>query len=115
MEFDEADRMTGSTDNSSSSTAPRHPIYILLPEPARAVIGRSIPGRAAMACWKRGPAQRPGRYLRRRSTVTCDRDNIRTVRDAPPDGGRGGGSNGAARPDLDRQRRGFRSVRKRAR
>ncbi|RYG07109.1 MAG: arginine N-succinyltransferase, partial [Caulobacteraceae bacterium] len=42
MEFDEADRMTGSTDKQFIlDLAPRHPIYIdLLPEPARAVIGK---------------------------------------------------------------------------
>ena len=45
MDFDHADRMTGSTDKQFIlDLAPRHPIYVeLLPEPARAVIGKVHP------------------------------------------------------------------------
>lgn len=87
MEFDEADRMTGSTDKQFIlDLAPRHPIYIdLLPEPARAVIGKVHPqGVPAMALLE-SEGFRPNGLVDifdGGPTVSCDRDNIRTVRDA---------------------------------
>ena len=87
MEFDEADRMTGSTDKQFIvDLAPRHPIYIdLLPEPARAVIGKVHPqGVPAMALLE-SEGFRPNGLVEifdAGPTVCCDRDNIRTVRDA---------------------------------
>jgi len=87
MEFDEADRMTGSTDKQFIlDLAPRHPIYIdLLPEPARAVIGKVHPqGVPAMALLE-SEGFRPNGLIDifdAGPTVSCQRDNIRTVRDA---------------------------------
>jgi arginine N-succinyltransferase len=87
MEFDEADRMTGSTDKQFIlDLAPRHPIYIeLLPEPARAVIGKVHPqGVPAMALLE-SEGFRPNGLVDifdAGPTVTCNRDDIRTVRDA---------------------------------
>ncbi|MFN3353083.1 MAG: arginine N-succinyltransferase [Brevundimonas sp.] len=87
MEFDEADRMTGSTDKQFIlDLAPRHPIYIqLLPEPARAVIGKVHPqGVPAMALLE-SEGFRPNGLVDifdAGPTVSCERDNIRTVRDA---------------------------------
>ncbi|HWW12434.1 MAG TPA: arginine N-succinyltransferase [Brevundimonas sp.] len=89
MEFDEADRMTGSTDKQFIlDLAPRHPIYIdLLPEPARAVIGKIHPqGVPAMALLE-SEGFRPNGLIDifdAGPTVSCQRDNIRTVRDARP-------------------------------
>lgn len=87
MEFDDADRMTGSTDKQFIvDLAPRHPIYIgLLPEPARAVIGKVHPqGVPAMALLE-SEGFRPNGLVDifdGGPTVACQRDNIRTVRDA---------------------------------
>ena len=87
MEFDEADRMTGSTDKQFIlDLAPRHPIYIeLLPEPARNVIGKVHPqGVPAMALLE-SEGFRPNGLVDifdAGPTVACGRDNIRTVRDA---------------------------------
>ena len=87
MDFDEADRMSGSTDKQFIlDLAPRHPIYIdLLPEPARAVIGKVHPqGVPAMALLE-SEGFRPNGLVDifdAGPTVTCLRDNIRTVRDA---------------------------------
>lgn len=87
MEFEEADRMTGSTDKQFIlDLAPRHPIYIeLLPEPARAVIGKVHPqGVPAMALLE-SEGFRPNGLVDifdAGPTVCCERDNIRTVRDA---------------------------------
>ena len=87
MEFDEADRMTGSTDKQFIlDLAPRHPVYIeLLPEPARAVIGKVHPqGVPAMALLE-SEGFRPNGLVDifdAGPTVTCRRDDIRTVRDA---------------------------------
>lgn len=87
MDFDEADRMTGSTDKQFIlDLAPRHPIYIdLLPEPARAVIGKVHPqGVPAMALLE-SEGFRPNGLIDifdAGPTVACGRDNIRTVRDA---------------------------------
>jgi arginine N-succinyltransferase len=87
MEFDHADRMTGSTDKQFIlDLAPRHPIYTeLLPEPARAVIGKVHPqGVPAMALLE-SEGFRPNGLVDifdAGPTVACDRDNIRTVRDA---------------------------------
>jgi arginine N-succinyltransferase len=87
MEFDEADRMTGSTDKQFIlDLAPRHPIYIeLLPEPARAVIGKVHPqGVPAMALLE-SEGFRPNGLVDifdAGPTVTSNRDDIRTVRDA---------------------------------
>ena len=87
MEFDQADYMTGSTDKQFIlDLAPRHPIYVnLLPEPARAVIGKVHPqGVPAMALLE-SEGFRPNGLIDifdAGPTVTCQRDNIRTVRDA---------------------------------
>ncbi len=87
MEFDEADRMTGSTDKQFIlDLAPREPIYVeLLPEPARAVIGKVHPqGVPAMALLE-SEGFRPNGLIDifdAGPTVTCRRDDIRTVRDA---------------------------------
>lgn len=87
MEFDEADRMTGSTDKQFIlDLAPRHPVYVeLLPEPARAVIGKVHPqGVPAMALLE-SEGFRPNGLVDifdGGPTVTCRRDDIRTVRDA---------------------------------
>lgn len=87
MDFDEADRMTGSTDKQFIlDLAPRHPIYVeLLPEPARAVIGKVHPqGVPAMALLE-SEGFRPNGLIDifdAGPTVACGRDNIRTVRDA---------------------------------
>jgi len=89
MEFDDADRMTGSTDKQFIlDLAPRHPIYVeLLPEPARAVIAKVHPqGVPAMALLE-SEGFRPNGLVDifdAGPTVTCQRDNIRTVRDARP-------------------------------
>ncbi len=89
MPFDEADMMTGSTDKQFIvDLAPRHPIYVdLLPEPARAVIGRVHPqGVPAMALLE-SEGFRPNGLIDifdAGPTVTCGRDNIRTVRDSRP-------------------------------
>jgi arginine N-succinyltransferase len=87
MEFDDADRMTGSTDKQFIlDLSPRHPIYVeLLPEAARAVIGKVHPqGVPAMALLE-SEGFRPNGLVDifdAGPTVCCDRDNIRTVRDA---------------------------------
>ena len=87
MPFDQADMMTGSTDKQFIlDLAPRHPIYVdLLPEPARAVIGKVHPqGVAAMALLE-SEGFRPNGLVDifdAGPTVTCPRDHIRTVRDA---------------------------------
>jgi arginine N-succinyltransferase len=79
--------MTGSTDKQFIlDLAPRHPIYIdLLPEPARAVIGKVHPqGVPAMALLE-SEGFRPNGLIDifdAGPTVACGRDNIRTVRDA---------------------------------
>lgn len=87
MDFDDADRMTGSTDKQFIlDLSPRHPIYVeLLPEPARAVIGKVHPqGVPAMALLE-SEGFRPNGLVDifdAGPTVSCGRDNIRTVRDA---------------------------------
>ncbi len=89
MDFDDADRMTGSTDKQFIlDLSPRHPIYIeLLPEPARAVIGKVHPqGVPAMALLE-SEGFRPNGLVDifdGGPTVSCGRDHIRTVRDARP-------------------------------
>lgn len=86
IEFDHADRMTGSTDKQFIlDLAPRHPIYVeLLPEPARAVIGKVHPqGIPAMALLESEGFRTNGLIdiFDAGPTVSCLRDNIRTVRD----------------------------------
>jgi len=87
MDFDDADRMSGSTDKQFIlDLAPRHPIYVeLLPEAARAVIGKVHPqGVPAMALLE-SEGFRPNGLVDifdGGPTVACMRDNIRTVRDA---------------------------------
>ncbi len=87
MPFDQADLMTGSTDKQFIlDLAPRHPIYVdLLPEPARAVIGKVHPqGVAAMALLESEGFRTNGLIdiFDAGPTVSCPRDHIRTVRDA---------------------------------
>ncbi|HEY0053231.1 MAG TPA: arginine N-succinyltransferase [Caulobacteraceae bacterium] len=87
MPFDDADMMCGSTDKQFIlDLAPRHPIYVeLLPEAARAVIGKVHPqGVPAMALLE-SEGFRPNGLVDifdGGPTVCCGRDNIRTVRDA---------------------------------
>lgn len=87
IEFDRADHLSGSSDKQFIlDLAPRHPIYVeLLPEPARAVIGKVHPqGVPAMALLE-SEGFRPNGLVDifdAGPTVTCARDNIRTVRDA---------------------------------
>lgn len=87
MPFDQADMLTGSTDKQFIlDLAPRNPIYIdLLPEPARAVIGKVHPqGVPAMALLE-SEGFRPNGLVDifdAGPTVSCPRDHIRTVRDA---------------------------------
>lgn len=87
MDFDQADHMTGSTDKQFIlDLAPRHPIYVnLLPEPARSVIGKVHPqGVPAMALLE-SEGFRPNGLVDifdAGPTVSCRRDDIRTVRDA---------------------------------
>ncbi|HEX8471774.1 MAG TPA: arginine N-succinyltransferase [Brevundimonas sp.] len=87
MPFDQADMLTGSTDKQFIlDLAPRHPIYVeLLPEAARAVIGKVHPqGVPAMALLE-SEGFRPNGLVDifdAGPTVSCGRDNIRTVRDA---------------------------------
>ena len=87
MEFDDADRLSGSSDKQFIlDLSPRHPIYIdLLPEAARAVIGKVHPqGVPAMALLE-SEGFRPNGLIDifdAGPTVSCGRDNIRTVRDA---------------------------------
>ncbi len=89
MDFDQADHMTGSTDKQFIlDLAPRHPIYVnLLPEPARSVIGKVHPqGVPAMALLE-SEGFRPNGLVDifdAGPTVSCRRDDIRTVRDARP-------------------------------
>ena len=87
MGFEAPDRMTGSTGKQFIlGLAPRPPIYVeLLPEPARAVIGKVHPqGVPAMALLE-SEGFRPNGLVDifdAGPTVACGRDNIRTVRDA---------------------------------
>lgn len=87
MPFDQADMMSGSTDKQFIlDLAPRHPVYVeLLPEPARAVIGKVHPqGVPAMALLE-SEGFRPNGLVDifdGGPTVACGRDHIRTVRDA---------------------------------
>lgn len=87
MPFDQADLLSGSTDKQFIlDLAPRHPIYVaLLPEAARAVIGKVHPqGVPAMALLE-SEGFRPNGLVDifdGGPTVACARDHIRTVRDA---------------------------------
>lgn len=89
MPFDQADLLSGSTDKQFIlDLAPRHPIYVaLLPEAARAVIGKVHPqGVPAMALLE-SEGFRPNGLVDifdGGPTVACARDHIRTVRDARP-------------------------------
>lgn len=87
MPFEQADLLCGSTDKQFIlDLAPRHPIYVaLLPESARAVIGKVHPqGVPAMALLE-SEGFRPNGLVDifdGGPTVSCARDDIRTVRDA---------------------------------
>ncbi|HYF23740.1 MAG TPA: arginine N-succinyltransferase [Caulobacteraceae bacterium] len=85
--FGEADRMSASTDGQFIlDLAPRHPIYVeVLPEPARAVIGRvHKDGEAAKALLQREGFRETGLIdiFDAGPTVACVRDDIRTVRES---------------------------------
>ena len=87
MEFDQADMMTGSTDKQFIlDLAPRHPIYVnLLPEAARAVIGKVHPQGVPARALLESAGFRPNGLVDifdAGPTVSCPRDHIRTVRDA---------------------------------
>jgi arginine N-succinyltransferase len=87
MPFGEADKMSASTDGQFIlDLAPRHPIYVeLLPEPARAAIGRvHREGEAARALLEREGFREIGLVdiFDAGPTAACRRDDIRTVREA---------------------------------
>ena len=85
--FDEADRMSASTDGQFIlDLAPRHPIYLeLLPQSACESVGRAHDeGAAAYAMLMKEGFRFQGLVdiFDAGPTVSCGRDNIRTVRDA---------------------------------
>jgi arginine N-succinyltransferase len=87
LPFDQADLMSASTDGQFIlDLAPRHPIYVeLLPEPARAAIGRvHREGEAARALLEREGFREIGLVdiFDAGPTAACRRDDIRTVREA---------------------------------
>jgi arginine N-succinyltransferase len=87
LPFDEADRMSASTDGQFIlDLAPRHPIYVeLLPEPARTSVGRvHREGEAAFAMLQKEGFRPNGLVdiFDAGPTVTAHRDDIRTVRDS---------------------------------
>jgi arginine N-succinyltransferase len=87
LPFDEADRMSASTDGQFIlDLAPRHPIYVeLLPEPARLAVGRvHREGEAAMAMLGKEGFRPNGLVdiFDAGPSVSAHRDDIRTVRDS---------------------------------
>jgi arginine N-succinyltransferase len=87
MPFEDADRMSGSTDAQFIlDLAPRHPIYVeLLPEVAREVIGRvHRDGEGARALLEREGFRANGLIdiFDAGPTMVCARDDIRTVRES---------------------------------
>lgn len=87
MPFETADRMSASTDGQFLlDLAPRHPIYVeLLPERAREAIGRvHREGEAARALLEREGFRANGLVdiFDAGPTMTCARDDIRTVRES---------------------------------
>jgi arginine N-succinyltransferase len=87
LPFDEADLMSASTNGQFIlDLAPRHPIYAdLLPDSARAAIGRvHRDGEAARAMLEREGFRFSGLVdlFDAGPTVTCPRDDIRTVKEA---------------------------------
>lgn len=87
LAFDEADRMSASTNGQFIlDLAPRHPIYVgLLPQEARAVIGKCHKdGEAARAMLEREGFRFQGLVdlFDAGPTVSCHRDDIKTVKEA---------------------------------
>lgn len=87
LPFDEADRMSASTDGQFIfDLAPRHPIYVeLLPEAARSAVGQvHREGEAARAMLMREGFRPTGLVdiFDAGPTLACPRDEIRTVRDS---------------------------------
>ncbi len=87
LAFDEADRMSASTNGQFIlDLAPRHPIYVgLLPQEARAVIGKCHrEGEAARAMLEREGFRFQGLVdlFDAGPTVSCHRDDIKTVKEA---------------------------------
>lgn len=87
LPFDEADRMSASTDGQFIlDLAPRHPIYVeLLPQPARDSVGRvHREGEAALAMLQKEGFRLNGLVdiFDAGPTVSAHRDDIRTVRDS---------------------------------
>ena len=87
MPFTDADRMSASTDGQFIlDLAPRHPIYVeLLPERAREVVARvHRDGEAARALLEREGFRANGLIdiFDAGPTMTCRRDDIRTVRES---------------------------------
>lgn len=85
MPFDEADEMSASTNGQFIlDLAPRHPIYVdLLPGRAKAVVGEvHKDGEAAMALLQREGFRKTGLVdiFDAGPTVSCPRDEIRTVK-----------------------------------
>lgn len=86
LPFDEADKMSASTDGQFIlDLAPRHPIYTeLLPKDAYEAVGRvHREGEAARVMLEREGFRYPGLVdiFDAGPTMTCHRDDIRTVRD----------------------------------
>jgi arginine N-succinyltransferase len=87
LPFDEADRMSASTDGQFIlDLAPRHPIYLeLLPPAACEAVGRVHDDGAAAHAMLAGEGFRPAGLVDifdAGPTVSCPRDDIRTVREA---------------------------------
>lgn len=87
LPFDEADRMSASTDGQFIlDLAPRHPIYLeLLPAAACDAVGRVHNDGAAAQAMLASEGFRPAGLVDifdAGPTVSCPRDDIRTVRDA---------------------------------
>lgn len=85
MDFEDADKLSASTDNQFIlDLMPRYPIYAdLLPEAARAVIGKCHPqgvGALKLLQWEGFRYERVVDIFDGGPLVTCARDNIRTFR-----------------------------------
>ncbi len=87
MDFEDADKLSASTDNQFIlDLMPKYPIYAdLLPEAARAVIGKCHPqgeGALKLLQWEGFRYERVVDIFDGGPLVTCARDNIRTFRES---------------------------------
>ena len=87
MSFEDADKLSASTDNQFIlDLMPKYPIYAdLLPEAARAVIGKCHPhgeGALKLLQWEGFRYERVVDIFDGGPLVTCARDNIRTFRES---------------------------------